>query len=254
MSTQADSGRAFFAIAALLFAASAAATIAGSLSMPAMGGGAPSTAWVAMCGPSWPAAFVSFLGMWIAMTVAMMLPSLVPVLWRCRQSTATQRADRFAALVGAGYFCVWIGAGATAFALASALAALEKALPASASAAPLVTGVVVVAGGALQFTAWKARHLGLCRKTSAGHGAWAADARSAWRLGLRLGLHCIASCAGLTAILVAGGMMDLCLMALVATAITAERLAPSGEWIAEAVGTIAIAAGVFLMAQAAASA
>ena len=37
-----------------------------------------------MPGQTWPAAAVSFLGMWVVTMVAMMLPSLVPMLWRYR--------------------------------------------------------------------------------------------------------------------------------------------------------------------------
>jgi predicted metal-binding membrane protein len=36
--------------------------------------------------------------------------------------------------------------------------------PAVARAVPIAIGVVVLAAGALQFTAWKARHLACCRE------------------------------------------------------------------------------------------
>jgi predicted metal-binding membrane protein len=63
-------------------------------------------------------------------------------------------------------------------------------------------------------------------------------------------LHCSYSCAGLTALLLALGVMDLRAMALVMLAITAERLAPAGERVARAIGAICIAAGLLLMARA----
>jgi predicted metal-binding membrane protein len=47
------------------------------------------------------------------------------------------------------------------------------------------------------------------------------------------------------------GVMDLRAMALVAAAITVERLAPAGERIAQAIGAVAVAAGLFLIARAA---
>jgi predicted metal-binding integral membrane protein DUF2182 len=46
-----------------------------------------------------PGAAASFLGMWVVMMVAMMLPSLVPMLWRYHQTGL----DRLTALVGVGY-------------------------------------------------------------------------------------------------------------------------------------------------------
>ena len=77
-----------------------------------------------------------------------------------------------------------------------------------------------------------------------------AGAGAAWRHGLRLGLHCVACCAGLTAILLVIGVMDLRAMAVVAAAITAERLAPAGERVAQAIGVVAVGAGLLLTARA----
>ena len=77
-----------------------------------------------------------------------------------------------------------------------------------------------------------------------------ADAGTAWRYGLRLGLHCGYCCAGLTAILLVIGVMDLRAMAVVTAAITAERLAPAGERVARAIGAVAVLAGLFLIARA----
>jgi predicted metal-binding membrane protein len=78
-----------------------------------------------------------------------------------------------------------------------------------------------------------------------------AGASAAWRHGLRLGLHCSQCCAGLMAILLVIGVMDVRAMAVVATATTVERLAPAGVRVARAVGAVAIGAGLFLIARAA---
>ena len=45
-----------------------------------------SMTWMRTPGQTWPGAAASFLGMWVVMMVAMMLPSLVPMLWRYRQA------------------------------------------------------------------------------------------------------------------------------------------------------------------------
>jgi len=99
--------------------------------------------------------------MWVVMMVAMMLPSLAPMLWRYRQAvgrTGETRLGRLTALVGVGYFFVWTVFGMAAFPLGVALAAVEMQLPALARAVPIAVGVVVLSAGALQFTAWKAHH------------------------------------------------------------------------------------------------
>src|SRR5439155_144490 len=70
-----------------------------------------------MPGQTWLPAAASFLGMWIVMMVAMMLPSLVPTLWRYRQAGLGQLTT----LVGVGYFVVWTVFGMVAYLLGLAL-------------------------------------------------------------------------------------------------------------------------------------
>ena len=188
-----------------------------------------------MSGQTWLGAAAAFLAVWVVMMVAMMLPSLVPVLWRYRQAGL----GRLTALVGVGYFVVW-----TVFGLA--VYPLVVALP---STAPIAVGAIVLLAGSLQFTAWKDRHLTCCRE--AGRDGVPADAGTAWRHGLRLGLHCSKCCVGLMAILLVIGVMNVLAMAVVAATITVERLAPAGERIARATGAVALGAGLFLIARAA---
>jgi predicted metal-binding membrane protein len=181
------------------------------------GGWTMSMLWMRMPGQSWPGAAASFLGMWVAMMISMMLPSLAPVLWRYRQALAMTDESpfgRLTALMSLGYFFVWAAVGMAVFAAGAALAALEMKLPVLARALPLaVTGV-------------------------------------AWRHGLRLGVRCSACCAGLTAALLVVGVMNLPAMAVVTAAISLERLAPAGERVARAIGVVILGAGMFLIARA----
>jgi predicted metal-binding membrane protein len=286
MASERTSERAFFAVSALLFAASAAMTIVWCASMSSMGGmpmpggWTMSMAWMRMPGQTWLDAAASFLGMWVVMMVAMMLPSLTPMLWRYRQTvcrTSDTGLGWLTALVGLAYFFVWTVFGMAAFPLGVALAEVEMRQPAVALAVPIATGVVVLIAGALQLTAWKSRHLTCCREESAFARAGASascgetsptrsaaaeagpargrtlppDAGTAWRHGLRLGLHCSRCCAGLMVILLVIGVMDLRAMAVVAAAVTVERLAPAGERVARAIGVAVVGAGLFLIARAA---
>ena len=222
----------------------------GEMPMP---GGTMSMMWTRMPGQSWAGSATSFLVMWVVMMVAMMLPSLVPMLWRYRWAVDGIRAPRrgrLTALVGVGYFAVWSALGVAAFPVGVALAAIEMEQPTLARAVPIAAGAIVLIAGFLQLTAWKARHLACCRAAPARGLTPAGDAGTAWRYGLRLGLHCSRSCAGLTAILLVIGVMDLRVMALVTAAITAERLAPGGERVARAIGVVAVGAGVCLIARA----
>ncbi len=254
------SKRAFFGVSALLFAISTAVTIVWCRSMSAMrgmpmpGGWTMSMVWMRMPGQTWPEAAASFIGMWVVMMLAMMLPSLAPMLWRYRQavgSTSESRKAWLTTLVGVGYFFVWTLFGMAVYPLGLALAAVEMQLPVLARTAPIAVGAVVLIAGALQFTSLKAYHLGCCREAPGRGRALPADAGTALRFGLGLGLHCIYCCASFAAVLLAIGVMDLRAMALVTAAITVERLAPAGERVARAVGVVVIGTGLFLIARAA---
>jgi predicted metal-binding membrane protein len=252
--------QAFLGVSALLFAASAAVTVVSCTSMSAMGGmpmpggWTMSMAWMRMPGQTWVGAAASFLGMWVVMMVAMMMPSLVPMLWRYRQAVGRAgetRLGRLTALVAVGYFFVWTVAGMATFPLGAALAALEMQQPSLARAVPVAAGVVVLSAGLLQLTTWKTSHLACCREAPGRARTLPADARTAWRHGVRLGLHCTQCCAGLTVVLLALGVMDLGAMAAVAAAITVERLVPAAEHAARAVGAAMVGGGFFLTARAA---
>lgn len=243
------SQRAFFGVTALLFAVSTLVTIAWCTSMSSM----DAMAWMRMPGQTWPGAAASFLGMWVVMMVAMMLPSLVPMLLRYRAAVVGAggtRLGRLTALVGVGYFFVWTLAGMVAYPVGAALMEITMQLPPVASVVPIAASGVVVVAGALQFSAWKAHQLACCRGTHARRASLPANPTTAWRHGLRLGLHCVYCCAGLTAILLVIGVMDLRAMALVAAAITLERLAPAGERVAKVIGIVIVGAGALSMARA----
>jgi predicted metal-binding membrane protein len=232
-------------VSALVFASSAALTIAWCGSMPAMrgmampGGWTMSMVWMRMPGQTWMEAAASFLAMWVVMMAAMMLPSLARMLSR-------YHPGRLALLAGLGYFFVWTLLGLAIFPLGAALAAVEMRQPALARAAPVAVGVVILIAGAVQLTSWKAHQLACCREAR----ALPADGGTAWRQGLSFGFHCGLSCANLTAILLVIGIMDLRAMAVVTAAITGERLAPAGERVAQATGVVVIVAGLLVIVRA----
>lgn len=253
------SRRAFAGVVALLFASSAAATViwcaplAQMGAMPMPGGWTMSMAWMRMPGQAWPDVAMSFLGMWVLMMVAMMLPALVPMLWRYREDMrriGQGRTDWLTVLVASGYFCVWTLLGVVVFVLGVVLAAIEMQQPALSRAVPAAVGAVVLTAGVLQLTAWKARQLACCRKQAWCARTLQATHAAAWRQGLWLGLRCCSCCGNLMLVSLAIGVMDLRAMAVVAAAITAERLAPAGERVACAIGVVVVGSGLYLLATA----
>ena len=134
------------------------------------------------------------------------------MLWRYRQvvdTTSHARLDALTAIVAAGYVIVWTAIGMVLFPLGMSLAAIAMREPAVARAVPLAAGVAILVAGALQFTAWKSRHLACCREMPGTGSGLSGSASTALRLGVRLGLHCACSCGNLMAILIVVGLMDV---------------------------------------------
>jgi predicted metal-binding membrane protein len=115
------------ASAAVLFAGASfvtlnqARTMTGAMQMP--GGWEMSMMWMVMPGQTvWGAAWV-FVFMWLAMMIAMMLPSVWPMLELYRKAAVAsgERLPGLATtLTGAGYFTVWTVFGAVVFAIGCA--------------------------------------------------------------------------------------------------------------------------------------
>jgi predicted metal-binding membrane protein len=246
---------AFLAVAALLMAAGIAGTIAAADSMADMGamdmpgGWSLSMTWMRMPGQSWREVAQSFLGMWLVMTVAMMLPAVLPALWRYRQAQGGRRhPNMLTLLAAAGYFSVWLLWAAAVLPLGAAVAQLTLHWSALARAVPAAAALLVLGAGAVQLSPWKARQLGCCRQPQL---SIAAGPGAALRHGLTLGLTCSRCCGNLMLVLPAIGLMDLAVMTLVTLAIVLERLV-SGASLPRLTGVVLIATGALLLARAAA--
>ncbi len=231
--------RVFLAVTALLFIASAVGTISWCSSMsggmPMPGGWTMSMTWMKMRGQTWAGAAASFMAMWTLMMLAMMLPSFVPMLLSyrtCMRATSENRLGALTTICGAAYFFVW--------AVWSALA----------RSVPIIAGFVLLLAGCIQLSPWKARQLGRCRLAPACVGALPERARNAWQHGVRLGVRCALCCSGFMIILLVVGAMNLAAMAILAAAITIERIAPRPAIAARAAGAVAIVVGVVATARA----
>lgn len=163
--------------------------------------------------------WLQMTAMWAAMMVPMMLPSLAPRLRECRPR-------RLAVIVAGAYFLVWTACGAVVYP------------PTMGWPASRYAGVVIVGAGLFQLTSWKVRQLDRCRASE-----WVTDSQSAWRHGLRMGIHCVLCCAGYMLILLVTDIMNLGLMIAATAAITIERLVPRPALVARTWGVILIAAG-----------
>ena len=104
--SEGNAEHAVLAVSSLLFAASTTLTIVWCASMSAMGGmpmpggWTMSMAWMRMPEQTRAGAAALLLGMWVVMMVAMMLPSLVPMLLRYREAVTSVGETRLGLIMG----------------------------------------------------------------------------------------------------------------------------------------------------------
>jgi predicted metal-binding membrane protein len=192
-------------------------------------------------------ALLPFVGLWVVMMAAMMLPSAAPVavLWTrliSGSSAGLGRIVRMSTFLG-GYLLVWAAVGAVAFA---ALTGTGRLLTASPTAAKWLGVSIFVAAGVYQLTPWKDWCLRRCR-SPIGALMYYAGYRGRGR-DLRVGVHhgatCAGCCWGLMVILVAVGVMNLAVMAALAVVVFAEKLWRYGKPFGLAVGAVLVVTGV----------
>ena len=183
-----------------------------------------------------------------AMMVAMMLPSIAPTIrhhHRRLRSRRISRAGWRTAVFFAGYAGVWAAIGLALFAMHVGLSTMAMSSPTDPHVQPWV-GAVVLCGGLLQRSRWKARQLRRCSPTCVHTAPVSGGVGSPWRDGCRLGIDCGLSCAAPMAVLLAAGLMDVRVMVLTTAAITAERVAPAGARIARLTGSVAVIVGLVM--------
>jgi predicted metal-binding membrane protein len=196
----------------------------------------------------WSGSALHFIAMWAIMMAAMMLPSLLPMLWRYRMALCCRYRPGDTApppailmvLAASSYFAVWAATGALIFPLGATLTRLLMTSSALASLVPTATSTVLLVAGGLQLTRWKGRQLARCADMPPEDCILRAGPRNALRHGLRLGIRCAICCAPLTAMLLVLGVMDLRWMALMTLATSLERLPRAGGRSARVIGAATI--------------
>jgi predicted metal-binding membrane protein len=195
----------------------------------------------------------AFVVGWTLMTIAMMLPSSLPLvnLFR-RVSAARDDRSRLLAALLVGYLGVWAGFGLAAFA---ADAAIHSWLADRPGLAWLLAPTVVLAAGAYQFTPLKHACLEQCRSPySFLVGRWRGPAplRQALRLGLDHGLFCLGCCWSLMLLMFALGGASLAWMLGLGALMAAERATTWGRHLTRPIGFALVAWGTLQIVRAAA--
>jgi predicted metal-binding membrane protein len=189
---------------------------------------------------SWFLPVTLYVGGWLLMTAAMMLPTIVPLLDRFDR-IVRQRADRAAliALVVGGYLLAWLGFGVAAHLFD---AALHRAVLRSQWL--LVNGwavgsLILAIAGLFQFSRLKNRCLSRCRTPFSfivKHWRGRTPARNAFRLGLDHGAFCVACCWALMLVMFVVGTASIGWMLALGVVMAVEKNAPWGARVRRPLG------------------
>lgn len=192
--------------------------------------------------------------MWSIMMVAMMLPATAPTILlvarvdRMRRERggqeATARSIGVTPVFVTGYLLAWTGYSLCA---ATAQWALHGALlvsPAMVSVSPALSGGLLLAAGAFQFTPLKQRCVTHCRSPlSFLTSHWREGVGGALRMGVHHGLYCVGCCWALMALLFVLGVMNLIWITALAALVLVEKTLPAGRWVTWLTGLILLAWG-----------
>lgn len=198
--------------------------------------------------------FPLFVGVWVTMTAAIMLPAALPMVLLFERVGRGKRAAGGAApptwLFVASYLAVWTLVGAAAYGADRALGAAASSFLAWHRHGPLVAGLAVAAAGVYELTPLKRACLGHCRSPM--HyvlGGWRPGRSGAVRMGAGHGLACVGCCWALMVVLFAVGVTSVFWMTLVTAVIVVEKALPRGEGVPWLVAATLVALGVWMIVE-----
>jgi predicted metal-binding membrane protein len=188
-----------------------------------------------------------FLFMWVAMMAAMMFPSVAPIaiLWArsiTMRSTGLTRFGRITSFV-TGYLLAWAAYGMVAFVVLAGAGRLVDTAP---EQAKWLGAAIFAVAGLYQLTPLKDICLSHCRSPIAQllhYGNYSGRLRDL-RVGIHHGAFCVGCCWALMLILVATGVMNIAVMALIAAIIFLEKLWQHGNLLRRTLGAAFLVAAV----------
>jgi predicted metal-binding membrane protein len=183
-----------------------------------------------------------YLGIWVTMMAAMMLPSAAPTVLMFGRTRSDVQTVAFVA----GYLLAWTGYGLVAYAVYRGIRAEAPSFLAWDEHGPWVAGGALAAAGLYQLTPLKSACLRHCRSPLHFllHGR--PGSLGALWMGIEHGGICVGCCIGLMLALFALGVMSLFWMAVVAAAILIEKALPGGEAFARLLAAVLVALGIWV--------
>jgi predicted metal-binding membrane protein len=185
-----------------------------------------------------------YLGIWVTMMAAMMLPSEAPTVMLFGRTRGASQTGEF---VG-GYLLVWVTYGVAAYAVYRGIRALSPSFLAWDQHGPLVAGGALAAAGLYQLTPLKSACLRHCRSPLQFLLRGRPGRLGALWMGVEHGAACVGCCFGLMLALFAVGVMSLVWMGVVAVAILIEKAVRGGDVFARALAVALVGLGIWVAA------
>ena len=193
-----------------------------------------------------PLTFLLMFIMWSVMMIGMMIPSAAPMILLFARVQRRKLADqapavRIAAFT-AGYLLIWTSFSLIATGLQWALTELRLLSPMMESSSQFLAVGVLLAAGIYQLTPLKLACLKQCQSPIGFlTRQWKDGTSGSLRMGIEHGMFCLGCCWLLMALLFVGGVMNLIWVAVIATFVLLEKVAPKGEIIGRGGGVLLIA-------------
>jgi predicted metal-binding membrane protein len=191
-----------------------------------------------------------YIAGWILMTIAMMLPTTIPLLEIFRRLTAA-RSDRgqLVTLVIAGYLTAWLGFGIAAHIADWMLHELVEHIRWLEANAWMIGAGTLILAGTFQFTRLKYRCLDKCRAplsfvTEYWRGRH--DYRNALLLGIHHGIFCVGCCWALMLLMFGVGVGNIGWMLALGAVMAVEKNMPWGRKISTPLGMGLLCWGVVI--------
>jgi predicted metal-binding membrane protein len=192
-----------------------------------------------------------YLGVWVTMMAAMMLPSVAPMVLLFDKVSGERarrgRADVPTWIFAASYLVVWTIYGIGAYALYRGVRALDLEFLDWNRGGPYLAGGLLALAGIYELTPLKTVCLRHCRSPM--HfilGGWREGIGGAIRMGAEHGAYCVGCCWGLMLVLFALGVMSILWMAVVAGLIFAQKVLPRGDVLSRLFAVLFVTAGVWI--------
>ncbi|MBP0481837.1 DUF2182 domain-containing protein [Sagittula salina] len=184
-------------------------------------------------------------GMWAAMSVAMMLPTLLPML-AGYQRFALRVSRPVAGQAGLvlGFLAVWLGFSGIATLVQVRLSAAGL-VDARGVVSVALQGALLMGAGLWQFTGVKARCQSACLSPMAYFlGRFRAGFGGGLRMGLEIGRDCLGCCWAIMALGFVGGVMNLGWMGVATVLMVLEKLPGPGQAVRRPLGGVMVASAL----------